>query len=87
VAELRLQGEEAGERGPSEPEMLGANQKVSHVAGEGAELTEATGATETQRQPQNGRRTTTSFTGARAKREGEGAQLRAQLSEGGRVSV
>jgi hypothetical protein len=87
VAELRLQGEEAGERGPSEPEVLGANQKVSHVAGEGAELTEATGATKTQRQPHNGRRTTTSFTGTRAKRErgrgcsAEGATKRGRASE------
>jgi hypothetical protein len=42
VAELRLQGEEADERGPCEPEGLGANRKMSHVAGEEAELTEAT---------------------------------------------
>jgi hypothetical protein len=60
---LWLHGEEAGERGPSEPEGLGANQKASHVAGEGAELSKTTGAVETQRWPQNGRRTTTSFTG------------------------
>jgi hypothetical protein len=52
--ELRLQGEEAGERGPGELEGLGANRKTSHVAGEEAELTEATGMAETQRQLQNG---------------------------------
>jgi hypothetical protein len=51
AAELRLPSEEAGERGQGEPEGLGANQEVSHVAGEGAELTEAMGAIETQRQP------------------------------------
>jgi hypothetical protein len=33
---LRLHGENAGERGPSEIEGLGANQKVSRVASEGA---------------------------------------------------
>jgi hypothetical protein len=68
MMELRLQGEEAGEHGPGEPEVLGAHQKVSHVAGEGAELTEATDIAETQRRPQNGRQTTTSFMGARRER-------------------
>jgi hypothetical protein len=34
---------------------LGANRKMSHVAGEEAELTEAAGAAKTQRRPQNGR--------------------------------
>jgi hypothetical protein len=57
---LRLHGEDAGERGPSEPEGLWANRGVSWVAGEEAELTEATGATETQQRPQNERRTTVS---------------------------
>ena len=49
---------EAGERGPGEPEGLVENRKVSHVAGEEAELIEATGTVETQRQPQNVRWTT-----------------------------
>jgi hypothetical protein len=79
----QLPSEEAGDRGPGEPEGLGANQEVSHVAGEGAELTEAMGAIETQQQPQNGRRTMTNFVGARTEREDEGARLRAQLSKGG----
>ena len=42
AVELRLHGEEVDERGPGKPKGLGANQKVSHVAGEEAELTEAT---------------------------------------------
>jgi hypothetical protein len=42
---------------------------LSRVAGDEAKLTEATGAAETQRLPQNGRRTTTSFTGACVERE------------------
>jgi hypothetical protein len=67
--------------------VLGANQEVSHVASEGVELIEARGATETQRWPQNGRQTTTSFMGAQSEREGEGARLRAPLSGGGQVSV
>jgi hypothetical protein len=87
AAKLRLPSEEVGERGPGEPEGLGANQEVSHVAGEGAELTEATGAIETQQQPQNGRWTTTSFTGARTERgrgqgcSTEGATERRRASE------
>jgi hypothetical protein len=48
---LRLHGENAGDCGPSELEGLGANRKMSHVAGEEAELTEAAGAIETQRRP------------------------------------
>jgi hypothetical protein len=47
---------------------------MSHVAGEEAELIEATGATETQGQPHNGRRTTASFM-ARAERERERARV------------
>jgi hypothetical protein len=43
---LRLHGENADERGPGELERLGANREVSRVAGEGAELTEATDATD-----------------------------------------
>jgi hypothetical protein len=74
AAELRLHGEETGERGPGKPEGLGANQKVSHDAGEGVELTEAMGVIETQRQPQNRRRTTTSFT-ARVQSESERATV------------
>jgi hypothetical protein len=61
---------------------------MSHVAGEEVELTEATSAVETQWRRQNGRRTTASFTArAQSEREGEGARLGAQLSEGGRVWV
>jgi hypothetical protein len=74
ATELRLQGEEAGERGPGEPAGLGANRKMSHVAGEEAELTEATGVAETQQRPQNGRRTTASFT-ARAQNERDRARV------------
>jgi hypothetical protein len=44
VVELRLHREKADERGPGEIEGLGANQRVSHIAGEEAELTEATDA-------------------------------------------
>lgn len=39
--ELWLQGEEGSERGLGELEVLGANQEVSHVADEEAELTKA----------------------------------------------
>jgi hypothetical protein len=41
VAGLQLDGENAGECGPGELEGLRANQEVSHVADEEAELTEA----------------------------------------------
>jgi hypothetical protein len=87
TAELRLQGEEAGERGSGEPEVLGVNQEVSHVASKEAELTEATCTTETQRRPQNGRRITVSFTGVHTERERgrgcsvEGATERGRASE------
>jgi hypothetical protein len=51
VAGLRLHGEDAVEHGPGEPEGLGANRRISHVAGEEAELTEVAGAAETQLRP------------------------------------
>jgi hypothetical protein len=53
---------------------------VPHVAGEEAELTEATDAADARRWPQIGQR----ITGARSEREGEseGVSLRVQLSEG-----
>jgi hypothetical protein len=58
---------------------------VSNVAREGAELIEATGAAKTQWQPHNGRRTTLSFTGARAERErGRGCSAEG-ATEWGRV--
>jgi hypothetical protein len=44
---------------------LGANRKMSHIAGEEAELTESVGAAETQRRPQNGRRNSLGARGAR----------------------
>jgi hypothetical protein len=88
VAELRLQGEEASEREPGELVGLGANRKTSHVAGKEAELTEATGAAETQRRPQNGRWTTMSFM-ARAQSERERARVLGwgATERGGLVSV
>jgi hypothetical protein len=77
---LRLYGENAGERGPVEIERLGANRKVSCVAGEIERLGANNG---------RGRRSTTavlrrSSTGACAEREreSEGVQLRVQLGEG-----
>jgi hypothetical protein len=48
---LRLHGEVSGERGPDEPEGLGANRGVSRVADDEAELTEATGAAMAGRRP------------------------------------
>jgi hypothetical protein len=54
--------ENIGEHEPGEPEGSGANRKMSHVAGEEMELTEAAGAAETQWWLQNGRRTKASFT-------------------------
>jgi hypothetical protein len=53
VAELRLHGEGAGERGPSEPEGLGANQRVSRFASDETELTEARDAADARRRPWN----------------------------------
>jgi hypothetical protein len=80
---LRLHGEDAGEHGPGELERLGANQEVSRVACEGAKLTEATDTTDTRRQSRNGGDPSAEFHGcAQSEREGEGARLRAQLSEG-----
>jgi hypothetical protein len=52
---LRLHGENAGERGPGEPEGLGANQRVSHTIGEEVELTEATDTARARWRPQNER--------------------------------
>jgi hypothetical protein len=51
---LRLHGKHSGERGPGNPERLGANRGVSQVAGGAAELTEETGATRAQRRSRNG---------------------------------
>jgi hypothetical protein len=48
-----LHGENAGERGSGELERLGANQEVSRIAGEGAELTETTNTTDARRRPWN----------------------------------
>jgi hypothetical protein len=60
----------------------GANQRVSRVAGEEAELTEAIDTTEVRRRPQNGRRTTMELhVCTHSARESEGVRLRAQLSE------
>jgi hypothetical protein len=53
TAGLWLHGGNADERGPGETKMLGANRKVSCVAGEGAELTEAADAAYAQRWPRN----------------------------------
>jgi hypothetical protein len=48
---LRLHREVSGERGPGEPEGLGADRMVSRVADDEAELTEATGVARTGRRP------------------------------------
>ena len=45
AVETRLHGEKFDERQPREIEGLGANQRVSRVAGEEAELTRAMDAT------------------------------------------
>jgi hypothetical protein len=42
VTELRLHEESSGEHGPSEPEAEGASRRASRIAGDKAELTEAT---------------------------------------------
>jgi hypothetical protein len=89
---LRLHGENAGERGSVEPEGLGANRRMSHTAGEEAELIKATDMARGRWQLQNERRTTVSggrapWACAQNEREGEGARLRAQLSGGWWVSV
>jgi hypothetical protein len=83
MAKLRLHGEEAGERGPGETEGLGANQRVSRIVGEEAELNGATDVTEARQQRWNGRWTTTKLHGrVRGARESKGVRLRAQLSGG-----
>jgi hypothetical protein len=48
---LRLHGKDSGERGPGEPEGLGANRGVSRVADGEAELTEAMNAARARRRP------------------------------------
>jgi hypothetical protein len=57
---LWLHGEVSGQRGPGEPEGLGANRGVSRVADGEAELTEAMSEAMARRQPQNERETTAS---------------------------
>jgi hypothetical protein len=47
-AALRLCEESSGERGPGEPEGEGVSRGVSRVAGDKAELTEATDMTMTR---------------------------------------
>jgi hypothetical protein len=49
TTETRLRGKKSGEREPGEIEGLGANQRVSRVVGEEAELTRATNATGARR--------------------------------------
>jgi hypothetical protein len=74
--ELRLHGEKAGEHGPGETERLEANQRVSCVDGDEAELTEATNATDDRRWPRNERWTTTELHGsARRAKETKGVRL------------
>ena len=92
VTELRLHEESSGERGPSEPEAEGANRRASQIAGDKAELTEATNTVRARRRLQNRRETMASGGGtpwahAQSKREGKGARLKAQLSGEGQVSV
>jgi hypothetical protein len=85
--ELRLHVEKAGERGPGETEGLGANQRVSHVADEEAELTEATDATEARRWPQNGRWITIKVHGyTHRARERRGCSAEGATERGERVS-
>jgi hypothetical protein len=68
---LRLHGENTDERGPGETERLGANQMVSHVAGEEVELTKAMDAVGARRRPWNNGGSRRSSTGACAERERE----------------
>jgi hypothetical protein len=80
---LWLHGVDADERGPGKLERLGANREVSHVAGEGTKLTEATDAMGARQRPRNDGDPLVEFHGrAQSEREGEGARLREQLSEG-----
>jgi hypothetical protein len=51
---LRLHGGNDGERGLGKTKRLGANQKVSRVVGEGAELTKATDVADARQRPHNG---------------------------------
>jgi hypothetical protein len=64
VAKLRLHGENSGERGLGELEVLGANRGVSGADDDEAELTEAVDTAGAERRPQNGRETTTSGGGS-----------------------
>jgi hypothetical protein len=70
----------------------GANRGVSRVAGDEAELTEATDMMRARRRPQNRHETTANDGGAswvhvQSEGEGKDARLGAQLSGGGRVRV
>jgi hypothetical protein len=63
----------------------GANQRVSRVADEEVELTEATDEVEARRRPKSGQRTTAELHGraqSERERESEVVRLRAQLSGG-----
>jgi hypothetical protein len=64
VVGLRLHGKDSGERGPHELEVLGTNRGVFRAADEEVELTEAVGAEETRRRPQNEQRSTKRGDGA-----------------------
>jgi hypothetical protein len=76
-------GKIAGEHGLGKLERLGANRRVSRVAGKGAMLTEATDAMDARWRSWIGDEPTTEFHGhAQSEREGEGVWPRAQLSEG-----
>jgi hypothetical protein len=66
AAEARLRDEKSGEREYREIEGLGANQRVSCVAGDEAELIGAMDVTGARRRSRNGRWCST---GARAVRE------------------
>jgi hypothetical protein len=75
---LWLHGENAGERGPSELERLGANREVSRIAVEGAEFTETTDTTGARRRPRNSDEPSTEFHGhvrrARERERGSSAK-------------
>jgi hypothetical protein len=84
---LRLRKERSGERRLGKPERGTTNQRVSRVADDKVELTEATDGARARQRSQNGRQSTVGGGGAlwsrsQSEREGERVRLRAQVSGG-----
>jgi hypothetical protein len=84
AAGLRLRKKRSGERGPGKLERGSANQRVSRVADDKAELTEATDGARARRRSQNERQSTVGggealWSRAQSEREGEREGERVRL--------